>query len=161
MATPTLKKLPDAVLERLRRQAERQSRSVNREATRSWKPHCSPQHRWMPKPDSRRSSGSGSRPAEAPSRPHMSHAEDERGSGDRHGRQSADLPLCARRDAHRSGGRSVPPGRRLGCTLSLAVRGPECACANDPRQQDHAGRSVHGPRQRGDLTQVKGNADRD
>ena len=32
MATLTLKNLPDAVLERLRRQAERQHRSVNREA---------------------------------------------------------------------------------------------------------------------------------
>jgi plasmid stability protein len=32
MATLTLKNLPEAVLERLRRQAERQKRSVNREA---------------------------------------------------------------------------------------------------------------------------------
>jgi len=32
MATLTLKNLPDTVLERLRRQAERQNRSVNREA---------------------------------------------------------------------------------------------------------------------------------
>ena len=32
MATLTLKNLPDAVLERLRRQAEREHRSVNREA---------------------------------------------------------------------------------------------------------------------------------
>jgi plasmid stability protein len=32
VATLTLKNLPDAVLERLRRQAERQHRSVNREA---------------------------------------------------------------------------------------------------------------------------------
>lgn len=32
MATLTLKNLPDGVLERLRRQAERQKRSVNREA---------------------------------------------------------------------------------------------------------------------------------
>jgi plasmid stability protein len=32
MATLTLKNLPDAVLERLRRQAARQNRSVNREA---------------------------------------------------------------------------------------------------------------------------------
>jgi antitoxin FitA len=32
MATLTLKNLPEAVLERLRRQAERQHRSVNREA---------------------------------------------------------------------------------------------------------------------------------
>jgi antitoxin FitA len=32
MATLTLKNLPDAVLDRLRRQAERQHRSVNREA---------------------------------------------------------------------------------------------------------------------------------
>lgn len=32
MATLTLKNLPDAVLERLRRRAERQKRSVNREA---------------------------------------------------------------------------------------------------------------------------------
>jgi plasmid stability protein len=32
MATLTLKNLPDAVLQRLRRQAEHQNRSVNREA---------------------------------------------------------------------------------------------------------------------------------
>jgi plasmid stability protein len=32
MATLTLKNLPDTVLERLRRRAERQNRSVNREA---------------------------------------------------------------------------------------------------------------------------------
>jgi antitoxin FitA len=32
MATLTLKNLPDTVLQRLRRQAERQNRSVNREA---------------------------------------------------------------------------------------------------------------------------------